>query len=87
MARWGKPKQLISYNASQFKLASSVLEETWSATVGDSDVQSYVANEGIEWQFIVELAPWMGGFYERLIGVVKRCLRKTIGNCVLQVNN
>ena len=48
MARWGKPKQLISYNASQFKLVSSVLEETWSATVRVSDVQSYVANEGIE---------------------------------------
>ncbi|XP_078334132.1 uncharacterized protein LOC144625796 [Crassostrea virginica] len=83
IARWGKPKQLISDNASQFKLASSVLEETWSATVHDSDVQSYVANEGIEWQFIVELAPWMGGFYERLIGVVKRCLRKTIGKLCL----
>ena len=83
IARWGKPKQLISDNASQFKLASSVLEETWSATVRDSDVQSYVANEGIEWQFIVELAPWMGGFYERLIGVVKRCLRKTIGKLCL----
>ena len=28
IARWGKPKQLILDNASQFKLASSVLEET-----------------------------------------------------------
>ena len=49
----------------------------------DSDVQSYVANEGIEWQSIVQLAPWMGGFYERFIGVVKSCFRKTIGKVCL----
>ena len=35
IARWGKPKQLILDNESQFTLASSVLEETWSATVRD----------------------------------------------------
>ncbi|XP_052690730.1 uncharacterized protein LOC128168601 [Crassostrea angulata] len=83
IARWGKPKQLISDNASQFKLASNILEETWASTVRDPDVQSYIANEDIKWQFIVELAPWMGGFYERLIGIVKRCLRKTIGKLCL----
>ena len=41
---------------------------------------SYVAKEGIQWNFIVQLAPWMGGFYERLVGVVKRSLRKAIPN-------
>ena len=29
--------------------------------------------------FIVELAPWMGGFYKRLVGLTKRALRKTVG--------
>ena len=36
-------------------------------------------NSSLSLQFIVEL----GGFYERLIGVVKRCLRKTIGKLCL----
>ncbi|CAG2200066.1 unnamed protein product [Mytilus edulis] len=74
---------LRKYNGSQFKLASKTLEEAWNGVTVDSGVQTYMANEGIQWKFIVELAPWMGGFYERLIGIVKRCLRKTIGKICL----
>ena len=45
-----------------------------------SDVGDYSARQGIQWRFIVELAPWMGGFYERLVGITKRVLKKTLGN-------
>lgn len=44
---------------------------------------SYAANENIKWNFTVELAPWMGGFYERLVGLVKRSLRKALGKVCL----
>ena len=40
---------------------------------------SYTADKGISWQFIVEMAPWMDGLYERLVGLVKRILRKVLG--------
>ena len=43
-------------------------------------------NEKIRWNFIVELAPWMGGFYKRLIGLVKRSLRKAICKLCLTCN-
>ena len=33
--------------------------------------------------FIIELAPWMGGFYERLVSLVKRSLRKTLNKKIL----
>lgn len=39
----------------------------------------YAMKQGIQWKFITELAPWMGGFYERLVGLTKRALCKTIG--------
>ena len=31
----------------------------------------------------IELAPWMGGFYERLVGIVKKSLRKAIDKVCL----
>lgn len=45
-----------------------------------SDMSDYSVRQGIQWRFIVELAPWMGGFYERLVGITKRVLKKTLGN-------
>ena len=31
----------------------------------------------------MERAPWWGGFFERLIGSVKLCLKKTLGKAYL----
>lgn len=39
----------------------------------------------MKWSFIVELAPWMGGFYKRMIRIMKSALRKSIGRKCLNV--
>lgn len=83
LASRGKPQGIISDNAGQFKLASETVSEFWRQILTHDDVISYTANEKINWKFIVKLAPWMGGFYERLIGLLKRSLRKTIGKLCL----
>ena len=83
-ARHGKPNKVISDNASQFKLAVDTISKLWADILTENDVLSYVANENIQWKFIVELAPWMCEFYERLVGLVKRSLRKTIGKILLK---
>jgi len=83
IARHGKLKQIISDNASQFKVVKSTVEEAWQLSTTSPETQNYLANEGIKWSFIIELAPWMGGFYERLIGLVKQSLRKSIGKICL----
>ena len=40
----------------------------------------------IHWQFNLSRAPWWGSQFERMIGLVKRALQKTIGGGCLQWN-
>ena len=70
IARRGTPRKIVLDNAKQFKTTKAVHKK----------VSEFATYQGIDWKYIVELAPWMGGFYERLIGLTKRALRKTIGN-------
>ena len=44
---------------------------------------SFYSNEGITWKHTTALAPWQGGFYERLVGLVKQGMRKGIGRKLL----
>ncbi|XP_063369345.1 uncharacterized protein LOC134662643 [Cydia amplana] len=60
------PQRLYSDNATCFKLTSEVVSKP------------YCIEKGIDWRFIPQLAPWHGGFYERLIGVVKHSLKRTL---------
>ena len=64
ISRRGCPAMVISDNGKVFKA-----ERT----------QNFASERSIEWKFIIDNAPWMGGMYERLIGTVKRCLKKVIG--------
>ena len=82
-ARRGKPRHIISDNASQFKLTAKVLDRQWQQVIDSDEVLYYCSSENISWKFITEAAPWQGGFYERLVGLVKRALRKSIGRQLL----
>lgn len=83
VARYGKPRKIISDNAAQFKLASDTIKKLWGQILTEDDVIFYAANQNVQWEFTVELAPWMGGFYELLVGLVKRSLRKALGKVCL----
>jgi hypothetical protein len=39
----------------------------------------YFAHRGITWKFIAPLAAWWGGWWERMAGTTKRCIRKVLG--------
>ena len=79
IAQRGKPSLIISDNAAQFKLANATLHNAWNNVVSDDSVTSFLSKECIKWNYIPEFSPWMGGFYERLVGLVKRALRKSLG--------
>ena len=47
------------------------------------DKQNFLAYQGIKWQFNLSRAPWWGGQFERMVGLVKGALHKCIGNGLL----
>ena len=63
----------------QFKLASDTKKPVMGTDSREKDTVSYAANKDIQWTFTTELAPWMGDFYERRVGIVKISLCKAIG--------
>ena len=78
ISQTGSQIAIFSENALQFKTASQTLDLLLKKVIRGDDVQNYVSNTGVKWLFIVELAPWMAGFYERLLSLVKRALRKSV---------
>ncbi|XP_069164574.1 uncharacterized protein [Procambarus clarkii] len=73
-ARRSCPKLMISHNGSNFVAGEACLQEIWK----HPEVHSLLKQRQCYWKFIPPRAPWHGGFYERMVGTVKKCLRKTL---------
>ena len=67
VSRRGLPAALISDNAKTFKGSSKEVQKI----ARSKEVMHYQSNNRVSWKFIVEKAPWWGGFWERLIQSVK----------------
>lgn len=65
-------------NATAFQAMSKELVHIWDVLFF-SKIQQYYTHQGITWNFIAPRAPWWKGWWERMIGSVKRCLRKVLG--------
>ena len=63
ISRRGMPGTMVSDNGKTFK---------------SKELKEFCASKGIKWKHIVERSPWWGGFYERLVRSVKRCLKKVL---------
>ena len=77
IGRRGLPKLIVSDNAKTFQASEKTLVSLFEL----EDVQEHLSSKGIRWQF--NLAPWWGGFFERLVKQVKSCLKKTLGRSKL----
>lgn len=77
-SRQGRPRVMYSDNGSNFTGFDNVCEKLdWDA------IAQYSAAKRITWHFNPPSAPWWGGFWERLIGVMKTLLRRVLGrSCV-----
>ena len=79
VSRRGLPVTLLSDNAKTFRSASKDIRKI----IQSDEVTRYLTDNRITWNFIVERAPWWGGFWERMVKVVKQPLKKTVGRSTL----
>jgi len=79
--RRGMPSLIVSDNAKTFVAAAKFLRKLMK----DEEVQRYLEDGRVVWRFNLSRAPWWGGFFERMIGCVKRVLRKVLGNARLSL--
>jgi hypothetical protein len=79
IARKGRPQKIYSDNGSTFVGVANWLRKVSK----DEKFNHYLAENKIVWQFNLSRTPWWGGQSERMVGLVKNVLHKTIGNCLL----
>ena len=79
VGRQGLPVTLLSDNAKSFKSSSKEIQSICRSP----EVFCYLADQRTTWKFIVAKAPWWGGFWERIVRSIKRCLRKVVGRTTL----
>ncbi|GFW38227.1 uncharacterized protein TNCV_3839551 [Trichonephila clavipes] len=73
ISRRGLRSKILTDNAKTFKKSELELKNLWKI-ISDPTVEAFYASHKIYGQFIIERAPWWGGFYERLIRTVKLAL-------------
>lgn len=78
ISKRGIPQIIYTDNALTFKRSKKELRKLWNI-IRDEEVTNQVSSFKIHWKFIVERAPWWGGFYERLVRSVKLSLKKALG--------
>ena len=66
--RRGSPSLVVSDNASAFK---------------DQRLKRYLQSKNINWRHNIRRASWWGGFYEVMVKLTKKCLKKIAGNAKL----
>ena len=82
VSRFGVCRVIYSDNAKTFKRADKDLATLWKKA--EPEILQEIAHKGIQWKFIAEGAPWWGGFWERMVGTVKRSLIKATGRAELE---
>jgi Arginine methyltransferase-interacting protein, contains RING Zn-finger len=74
-SRQGRPQVVYSDNGTNFVGFHSVSEKLdWD------DIAKHASAKKIEWRFNPPSSPWWGGWWERLIGILKSLLRRVLGH-------
>ncbi|XP_063418336.1 uncharacterized protein LOC134700764 [Mytilus trossulus] len=82
VSRRSLPKIMISDNASTYISAATEIAKIFKSET----VHGKLSELGTVWKFIPSRAPWYGGWWERLIGLTKTSLKKTLGRACIDLD-
>ncbi|XP_031351409.1 uncharacterized protein LOC116176791 [Photinus pyralis] len=71
-------KKIYSDRGTNFVGAANLLE-----LINWEKVNKFATSERIDWKFNVPSAPWWGGWWERLVGLLKNIMRRVLGQASL----
>ena len=77
-----RPEKIYSDNFSTFVAAAKWIKKAMQ----NEAVHDFLANNHITWKFNLSRAPWWGGQFERMVGLVKQALYKNVGRATLTWN-
>ena len=73
------PSIMISDNASTFLAAVEDLQKLFESEI----LQRELGHHNVTWRFIPKQAPWYGGFWEKMVGLTKQAIKKTLGRVLV----
>ena len=79
IARRGLPTRIVSDNGKTFVATAKWLNKLKR----NHKVNDFLARRNILWVFNLARSPWWGGFFERMVGLMKVALRKAVGRASL----
>ena len=79
ITRRGRPSRVYSDNGQTFVTAAKWLKKVQK----DEEFHSMLSKQSILWQFNLSRAPWWGGQFNYLIGLMKPAFYKTVGQGLL----
>lgn len=79
VARRGRPLTVYTDNGKSFVGANNALQKIdWTKVVNEENARR------ILWKFIPPSSPWWGGWWERLVALVKNLLKRVLGKASLK---
>jgi hypothetical protein len=84
ISRRGVPRIIYSDKVRTLKCAAQNIAARWRKI--DTELALEIGQRGIEWKFIVEGAPWWGGWWERMVGSVNTLLKKVLEKSCLRAD-
>ncbi|XP_045198526.2 uncharacterized protein LOC123552845 [Mercenaria mercenaria] len=73
------PRILVSDNATTFNAAANSIQ----LLLRSATIQDTFHSQGTEWRFIPKRAPWFGGWWEQMIGLMKTTIKKVLGRAFI----